>query len=171
MTREELAAGRAELEPRIKPFLLDRIRRQPTPCAILLGPTGVGKTSAMRWIALAVGPRAYEIRASRLGSAPRRHPLGEGDAPEIVRARSARVLCLDDVGTEEERDIGTLQEVIDHRYIAGLATIVTTGLRQKELSEHLGAAYVRRLLEQHVIHGGRELPLLFVDLFQALQRT
>ena len=173
MTREELADKRAKLEPRIKPFLLDRIRKQPTPCALLLGPTGVGKTSAMRWLALAVGPRAYEIRASRLGSAPGRHPLGGGDAAEIVRARSARVLCLDDVGTEEERYIGIIQEVIDYRYSEGLATITTSGLRQEELAERLGAAYTRRLVEQHVLHKGKELPLLFVDLFQdrALQRN
>jgi DNA replication protein DnaC len=165
VTRDELAASRAKLEPRIKPFVLERIRKQPTPCAVLLGPTGVGKTSAMRWLALAVGPLAYEIRASRLGNAPRRHGLGEGDAPEIVRARSARVLCLDDLGTEEERDVGTLQEVIDHRYSEGLATITTTGLKQTELTEHLGAAYVRRLVEQHVVHKGKELPVLVLDLF------
>ena len=79
---------------------------------------------------------------------------------------STWLLLLDDLGTEEERDVGVLQELIDHRYSEHVPTIVTSGMARRALSDHLGAPYVRRLMEQKVRRSDGEWhPLLFLDLF------
>jgi hypothetical protein len=138
------------------------LRATDTPCGLLLGPTGIGKTSAARWVA-ARYPGMW-VNARELGAAERQHPLGDGLPPLTRSAIEARHLYLDDIGTEDGRDLGALQFVIDQRYSASRATFVTTGLTAPELSSHLGPAYVRRLVEQHVGRGdGSEWPVLFVD--------
>ncbi|MEY4547638.1 MAG: hypothetical protein RL685_3833 [Pseudomonadota bacterium] len=168
----DLDAARAEQLDRIKreqSELLPRIRHpklaaelRETPCALLLGPTGAGKTSAARWAFARFA--GLWMAARDLGAAERRHPLGEG-LPSVIRsALSTTTLYLDDLGTEEPRDLGTIQYVIDQRYASGRAIHATTGLTPEALSQYLGAAYVRRLVEQHVKRrDGSEFPLLFVD--------
>lgn len=167
---EALHGERAALErrPGVRP-IVERLRQAQTPCGLLLGPTGTGKTTAMDWVA--VRWPGYFIHARELASSERRHGLGEGYPPELRRAREARVLYLDDVGSEEQRDLGTLQELLDHRYRNGLAMFATSGLRSDELKAHLGAAYVRRLVDQHVKRDDGEWPVAFVDLFQAQLRS
>lgn len=165
-----LQRERAALErrPGVRP-IVDRLRQTQTPCGLLLGPTGTGKTTAMDWVA--VRWPGYFIHARELASSERRHGLGEGYPPELRRARECRVLYLDDVGSEEQRDLGTLQELLDHRYRHGLAMFATSGLRSDELKAHLGAAYMRRLVDQHVKRDEGEWPVAFVDLFQAQLRS
>jgi DNA replication protein DnaC len=162
---EELRVARRGLEPRIRhPKLLAALRKLDTRCALLLGPTGVGKTSAARWARLR-HPGLW-VAARALGACERKHPLGEGD-PQLMReAIAAPVLYLDDLGSEEPRDVAVLQYVIDQRYAAAppRATFVTSALTQVALTSHLGTPYVRRLGEQHVPNGnGGEWPVLFVD--------
>lgn len=161
--RRRIEQERAELWPRIKnPKLTAAVRLSDTRCALLLGPTGAGKTSAALW-AMARYP-GFWVASRDLGAAERRHPLGEGDPPLVRQAISAPTLYLDDLGTEDAKDLGVLQSVIDHRYAKGRATFVTSGLTRVDLSTYLGAAYVRRLVEQHVTRrDGTELPVLFVD--------
>lgn len=182
-------AREAELSKRIDARLRRELTKCPSPCGLVMGPTGIGKSSAADMIA--IRNPGFFIHARELASAERRHSLGAGYAPEIARAREARVLYIDDVGAEEQRDVGVLQEVIDHRYRKGLATFVTTGLRQSELQDRIGAAYIRRLAEQHVKHingaeherravewctqrtdraDDPEWPVLFVEMFSAVKR-
>jgi hypothetical protein len=142
--------------------LATRLRSVDSPCGLLLGPTGIGKTSAARWVG--VRYPGFWVSAHELGAAERHHVLGDGWAPFMRSAIDAQHLYLDDLGTEETRDLSCLQFVIDQRYAAGRATFATTGLTRERLASHLGAAYVRRLVEQHVESPhGAPLPVLFVD--------
>lgn len=161
----QLAARRA-LEPRVRdPRLLAALRQADTRCALLLGPTGVGKTSAARWARIRHG--GCWARAIDLGACERRHSLGQGKPALLHHAVDAPVLYLDDLGTEDSRDVGILQDVIDQRYAAQppRPMFVTTGLTLDGLRTYLGAPTVRRLLEQHVPRpGGGVWPVLCVDL-------
>ncbi len=161
--RMEVLRQRSEYWPRVRHAKLhSALPALDSPCGLLLGPTGIGKTSAARWIA-ARYPGVW-VHARELGAAERHHSLGEGWAPLIRSAIGARFLYLDDLGTEDPRDLGSLQFVIDQRYAAGRATFATSGLTKAELATYLGAPYVRRLIEQHVVKpAGGELPVLVVD--------
>lgn len=161
--RSHVRAERARLSTRLHPRLAARLSAAASPCGLLLGTTGVGKTAAMHWLA-AEWPGCF-AHARELASAERRHGLGEGYPPALRQARAARVLYLDDLGAEEQRDLGVLQELLDHRYRHGRATMATSGLRLAELEAHLGKAYLRRILDQHVTRGAGEWPVLLVDLF------
>jgi DNA replication protein DnaC len=156
-------AMRLAFEPRIDRRLLNAVKAHQTPCALFLGPTGCGKTSAALWV---VAAHPYHLVRSRdLASAARRHGLGEGYPPEVEEARARGLLILDDVGAEGS-DVATLQDILDHRYSRCYPTIVTTGLTDLALQSHLGAAHYRRILEQHVPRtdgSGTELPVLIVD--------
>jgi DNA replication protein DnaC len=154
-------AIRATIEPRIEAKLLAALRAHRTPCALLLGPTGCGKTSAAHWIM--VGHVCNLIRSRDLATASRRHGLGEGYPPEVERAREGLLCVIDDVGSEGS-EVATLQDILDHRYSRGFPTIVTTGLTMTELRSHLGAAHYRRIIDQHVPRNdGTEFPVLIVD--------
>lgn len=127
--------------------------------AVLLGPTGCGKsTAAALLVHRALSECADEGRrgvvldvcwtnATDLALAERRHPLGQGEPPLVRRARTAGALVVDDIGLEATE--GAIFPVLSHRYHHRLPTIATTGLTKSELSAHLGAAGVRRLTEQH----------------------
>lgn len=159
-----IAAARAEFDARIDKRILAKLRATPTPCVLLLGPTGIGKTSALHWLRCEFGGAMFHAR--ELGSCERRHGLGDGYPPELDRIRHEAMVCIDDVGAEDPRDLAMIQEAIETRYRNGQAMAVTSGLTKAELLKHLGAAYARRLLEQHVMRrGGDEWPVLLVDLF------
>jgi hypothetical protein len=162
---EAIRHERARIERRsLHPRLVAALKSNRTPCVLLLGPTSIGKTSAMHWLA-AEWP-GYHVHARELASSERRHGLGEGYPPELERARRERVLYLDDVGAEEPRDLGALQFLLDARYSRGLAIVATSGLKEQELLAHLGAPYLRRITDQHVARkDGSEWPVLIVDGF------
>jgi hypothetical protein len=166
--RERVAAARATFARWIHPRLLAMLRAQPTPCALLLGPTGIGKTLAARW--LEVGMRGEWFHVRDLAGCERRYPLGEGMPPAFERACSARVLYLDDLGVEDARDVALLQHVLERRYAAQpmRPTVTTTGLTRAQLTERYGAPTVRRLTDQHVLRSdGTEFPVLIVDCHEA----
>lgn len=150
---------RRPLESRISPELMVALRRTRTCCALLIGPTGCGKTSGAGWIMGDFGGRL--IRATDLATAYKRYPLGEGLPTEVEVACSRQVIVLDDVGAE--RDVTTIQEVLDHRYSRGYPTVVTSGLTHEELIAHLGMAYYRRIIDQHV----RNWPVLIASGFES----
>lgn len=157
---------REALAPRIDKRILARLQARHSPCALLLGPTGCGKTSAAHWLRVSLpGEWAH---ARDLGACERHHKLGEGTPAAFDRACSARVLYLDDLGTEDARDLAVLQHVLERRYSRGLATVTTTGLTKALLTERYGAATARRLTDQHVARAtGGEWPVLVVDLHEA----
>lgn len=126
---------------------------------LLLGPTGSGKSTVCAILfrqLLAHGVRhggeAWErarfmawFRADDLAEAKREHPLGKGEAPDMMRASRARLLVLDDAGWD--RDPTACSVVLAARYEAGLPTIITSGKTELELIAHYGAAVVRRMTE------------------------
>ena len=159
--RARQSAERALLSPRIEPKLRAALKAHPTPCALFLGPTGCGKTSAARWVMVA--HPCHMVRARDLATAARRHGLGEGYPPEVERSRERGLLVIDDVGSEGT-DVAALQDILDHRYSRGYPTLVTTGLTDLGLRAHLGAPYYRRIVDQHVPRGdGTEFRVLIVD--------
>lgn len=180
---KSVEAQRAALEPRICVRLLNAIQGRPTPCALLLGPSGAGKTSAAHWMLAGLRPLVQSaltgletdnprwlsrgpvehMRARDLASSSRRHGLGDGFAPEVMRARGASVLSIDDIGSEGS-EVAALQDVLDWRYEQGLPTIATSGLTKDQLLAHLGAAYLRRIVDQHVLRkDGAKFPVLISE--------
>lgn len=126
---------------------------------VLLGTTGVGKTSAtMRAVrrlirrAAETGEateifRVHVVTGGVLAGARRRHPLGEGDAPELRAAAEASVLLLDDLGVGADPEPSWLHELLDERYTHSAVTIATSGFRREELVQRYGAGAIRRLQE------------------------
>ena len=148
--QQRLAELRAPLEPRIQSDLLGRLRAEESPSALLLGPTGCGKTSAALWLIARVRKSARFVTSAELTNAEREHRLGDGPPPLVDRCRTAGYLVLDDVGFE--REPFAVQDLLNVRYQLSLPTIVTTGLTMRELRDRFGAAYVRRIAEQHAGH-------------------
>ena len=141
------------------------------PSLILLGPTRIGKSTAAGWlfrrlvhegvkhggVAWTFAKRLAWFGADALDRARREHPLGKGDAAEIVQACSASLLVIDDAGWDRDRQ--AVSEVLADRYERELPTVITSGRTTDELTVHYGAAVVRRMLES----GGKRATV--VDCF------
>jgi len=140
----------------------DTVRRAianpPAGDMVLIGDTGAGKTTlaiAMlaSWVrrdpASRTGPRFAE--SWKLAGAAARHPLGQGEAPEIREAKRAPLLIVDDLGSEMDDKRGVLAEVIFSRHNDELPTWITTGFDAEYLVSRYGSQVIRRLLE----HGKR----------------
>lgn len=124
------------------------------------GRTEIGKTTAAALLlrrllneACNIGGETFKkamtsrfVNARDLASSEKRHPLGAGESPEVVNAKNASLLVLDEVGPE--CDPAVLQCVLDWRYLHALPTCVTTGLTSKQLGEYFGSAIYRRMLDQ-----------------------
>lgn len=151
----------------------------------LLGPTGAGKTTAAVAIAdrhvlamLEVVRRAedrthwasaepwrllrsaYFIRAAELVRAMRSHPLGHGDAPEVVRAMRASWLVIDDLANEPVGHESAFLDLVDERYVHQRPTCITSGFRLGQVEGRYSAAFLRRLVEPTgaVIDGWEAMP-------------
>lgn len=125
---------------------------------VLAGRTGVGKTSAaghlvrrLCGIAAHEGvelDRAQLIRwqeCRALSRVFREAKLGTGTPEEIVRCQNARLLVLDDLGVNDDRD--ALEMILQVRNERAWPTVTTTGIGSGELHGFLGDALNRRLLE------------------------
>ena len=123
---------------------------------LLLGPTGAGKTTAVVHAAECLIRRSIEqkklppairyTKATTLNAARRQHALGQGEAPEITRAIGAQVLVIDDLGQEKAAD-DVWYTILDARYEADRATVVTSGFPLPALHERYGEHLVRRVVE------------------------
>lgn len=148
---------RASLALRISKPILDALAGAETPSALFLGKSGIGKSSASKWL---LAGRKYKFTdCQELAAAEMGHPLGKGEAPEVYHSKTAKLLIVDDVGTGKRPD--ALQVVLRYRDNRQLPTIVNTGLTARQLSEWLGAPYVRRIAQQHA---GR--PVLIVNSYK-----
>lgn len=139
---------RRVLEARMHPRLLKAILENPSPSALLLGPSGTGKTAGAQLIEALAGIRLHWCDAEDLLTAEKRYQLGKGEAPEVEDAITCEHLLLDDIGSTP--DVGRVMwRVINARYRASKSTIVTSGLTQKEFVACVGGSFVRRVIEQH----------------------
>jgi DNA replication protein DnaC len=136
----------------------ERIQRAlsspPAGSMMLVGDTGSGKTSLtvamlMAGVRMAPDLRDRDLFASSfmLAGARNRHPLGKGEAPEVIAAVSAPLLLLDDLGSEGEARASVLSEIIFARHEADLPTWITTGFPADQLMARYGSAIIRRLIE------------------------
>ncbi len=153
------------IEEKLDP-VLKRFASEPdltTRTALVLGPTGVGKSASM---ALALKravwrPKPYcsatWFYARALAHAQRQYPLGKGDCPEVETATDCALLILDDLGLE--RDPAELVDVVHARYEKKRPTWTSSGLTMPELRERYGDAFSRRLVE------GRDQPGRVVSVF------
>jgi DNA replication protein DnaC len=131
--------------------------------ALILGPSGIGKTSAVvalirrlmevnRMVVRDVfGVYEYDIGVLKrfvwtTGAeiANARDESRLGDEPLVLhRAKSATLLAIDEVGSEPASN--NLMEVVDVRYAHHKPTIVTSGKTVEEFSKRYGDGLVRRL--------------------------
>ena len=119
---------------------------------LILGPTGAGKSS------LAAAMMLHAIDATKYGctcrwvsaqgvvAAMTEHEYGDGPPPLVARALRAKLLVVDDIGSE--RSNGTnqgLHQIVWERYNNGLTTVYTSGFSPAKLLERYGDAFYRRL--------------------------
>jgi DNA replication protein DnaC len=152
-----VAADMALLQSRVK-LAPERIAKAlaepPDGDLVLVGNTGTGKTSlAVAMLACAVRARP-ELRSKdrfastyALAGARARHPLGQGEAPDVEKAMSAPLLLLDDVGSEADDRRNVISDIVFARHEADLPTWVTTGFTPEQLMARYGSALIRRLIE------------------------
>lgn len=153
----------SELHGRVHPVLY-RFARYHDPrehgSALLLGPSGAGKTTAAAILVRRLARLALEatvgadshwmarvkwIEAHSLVRARQEWPLGKGEPQVVERCKEASLLILDEVGFEPSNEI--LWDVVNARYKARLPTIATSGngSTAAEFATRYGDAFVRRL--------------------------
>lgn len=71
-------------------------------------------------------------------------------ADELDRMKSASLLIIDELGTEQTTaySVGALLELLDYRFSENLATVITTGLDEKDISVRYNPELVLRLYRQ-----------------------
>lgn len=130
------------------------IAAPPSGCLMLVGDTGTGKTSLAVAMFMAAVRLAPELRdrdrfasSFALAGARNRHPLGQGEAPDVAAAIGAPLLLLDDLGSEGDARSSVVAEVIFARHEADLPTWITTGFGAEQLMARYGSAIIRRVIE------------------------
>lgn len=132
---------------------------------VLLGATGVGKTSSLvarvhqvaandldaiqRTAADRRPPRFRWTTEVELVAARRQHPYGRGEAPAVDAIMRTPLAIIDDVGFGGQP--GLMMEILDRRYHHRRPTVVTSGLTRIEWIERYGAAAWRRLTESGTV--------------------
>jgi hypothetical protein len=121
------------------------------PIVVLLGPTGRGKTVAGAWLIAEEGGKYV----SALELAKRLCTMHWRDANWSAEVLSARVVVLDDVGTEPESDrdaaIAAMFEFVNKRQaLAKAFTLITANLTRAEFDARYGERTVARIM-----HSGR----------------
>ncbi len=163
---EQLPAGmhratRQELESRIDPRVLRAVVgwRWGFGNLVLMGATGAGKTSGAAHLvrrlcfeAAVHGGEAFELAqlirwqsCRALSEVARETRLGTGAPEAVTRCQNARLLVLNDLGTNDDR--ATLERILDQRYERGWPTLTTTGLTAEQLEATFGDALSRRIFE------------------------
>lgn len=157
--RWALDADLATLRQRIKlpPERVSKaLESPPASDLMLIGGTGSGKTSLVvamlaAWVRLEPEARGGARFAScyALAGARGRHPLGQGEAPDVKAAMTAPLLVVDDMASEVDDRRNVIAEVIfaRHEHEVG-PTWVTTGFPVDHLMQRYGTAIVRRLIER-----------------------
>lgn len=128
--------------------------------AIFTGPPGSGKTQAAILLARDALEQGFTARVANLGAVAMQVRSGYGRDDglrehEVVTAlASVDLLVLDDVGAGEasggQVEGRLLYQVLEARQNARRATVVTTNLDAKTLSETLGARVTNRLMPAKV---------------------
>lgn len=132
---------------------------------LLIGPTGIGKTALLSAIANTRLDRARAgqlsneafaescgirwVSAMDLGKAAARHRLGEDAAPLIRMAKSAKILFLDELGTEPLTADEPLSEVLRARYEPRVkTTFVGSELTLRDLEKRYRTSRIRTIWQR-----------------------
>lgn len=108
---------------------------------LLLGIVGTGKTIAgCRWLVDQVG--ALYVKSREFCGYSEKMTV---DRPFIQLYYKIPHLFLDELGTEEERDIPKIRELLQTRFDNGFKTLVAINATPKEAEELLGKRVSRRL--------------------------
>lgn len=132
----------------------------------ILGSTGVGKTTlacAMLAEVIEAGAdlrcapdvlerarTAYFVDALRLSQARQEARLGTGEPRELLRAKKASVLVVDEFGRDRALDVD-VTKIIHERQAAKRLTIVTTWLDQAEIATSYDGGIARRLFQRATV--------------------
>ena len=123
---------------------------------LLVGGVGRGKTSILAAIANEIHRKWPSVKVvywpvAELVEALR-DAMDGGPDPE-PQCRSAHVLLLDDLGTENLTDWAAeaIQRIVDWRYRDMRPLVVATNLTLEELAQRYGARVARRLLDEAVV--------------------
>jgi len=155
-------------DPRLRAFA-ERFDPEQHGGALVLGPTGIGKTIAALCLMLRcmakqardafesdltvpfteiTTPRCAKSWASYdardLGNAMQHTGLSDADHASITRAKTADFLILEDLGWERGFHVEALIDIAAPRYRRCLPTIVTSGERHDVLRERYTDAVLRR---------------------------
>lgn len=119
--------------------------------AILLGPTGIGKSVACFCVMRRMMPASLGFWGSHdaldIGLDSQRTPLGQPEPDAVSRAKRATCLILDDLGWERTFHVDTIVDIAATRYKIGKPTLVTSGKTMLELKERYGDAVLRRFTD------------------------
>lgn len=127
-------------------------------CALITGPSGVGKTTAaavlphrLLTLAFRCGDKEAPIVGAVWTSAPAlqraRYETKRGSVDEsFAPAVTAKLLFLDELGGEDG-DGRWLMSLADERYRASLPTVTTAGFPLHVLRERYGVGAIRKLVE------------------------
>lgn len=147
----DLVGARVKASPELVRRALER---PPTGDMMLVGDTSAGKTSLavamlVAWVRQDPDARAAARFAESwwLAGAAARHPLGQGEAPDITAAKRAPLLVIDDLGSEIDDRRGVIAEVVFQRHNKTLPMWVTTGFDTDYLVGRYGSQVVRRIIE------------------------
>lgn len=119
---------------------------------VLVGPSGIGKTTLVSAMALAraqsMGLPAWWASAPGLSRVCAEHPLGCGEHRMMSIATGPGLLLFDDVGNETVPvSQNRTPDVMIARYDNALPTWVTTGLDWGQMANRLGENIARRVYE------------------------
>ena len=85
--------------------------------------------------------------AYRFGFARIQTKAGTGEAEIVESAMKARLLIIDDLGSERDTANNAVPDILFHRHEEDLPTWVTTGKTKKQIAEMYGGGIARRLFE------------------------
>lgn len=108
---------------------------------VLLGPTGDGKTTALRHLALILLAKLEAATSMMFVLAS-----DLADSRELAeRAKTVRFLFLDDMGRERD-PYNRIFQVLDYRHNRA-PTFISSGLQLSDLEQHYDGATMRRMFE------------------------
>lgn len=122
---------------------------------VLRGDVGSGKTVAGHFAMFEAAKAGKSVKLRKTGEILRLSGFGEG-ADELKSLKRVGLLVVDDFGSEPLNDWGRglLTELLDARYEASAATVITANPTWEQLKERLGQRLVDRLR-----HGGKLVEL------------
>jgi DNA replication protein DnaC len=159
-----------ELRARVTPprAIDDASRATDAHSVVIMGAAGAGKTSLATALLVdrvnrnltAEHSPALSARQSPAGiftntfeiaKARREHRLGDGEAHTVAIAISARILLLDELGSESDGNNTAVAELIHARHEQDRPTIFTTPFTAQQLAARYGDGVARRVFENAVV--------------------